>query len=140
MLGLSLFAQPAVAQPAVAQPGLEASTSRSDTGEYRLSWTVDADAEVVLEEATSEDFSGARVLYEGIDAATVVSGRLDGTYHYRLRLKTDGNWSAPVAVEVVHHSAAEAFGFLALGGLVFLATAVLIISGHRAHRREMGAT
>ena len=116
-----------------------ASTTASDTGEYRLTWVDVAGQEVVLEESTSDDFAGARVLYQGVDAATVVSGRLDGVFHYRLRLADGDSWSAPVAVQVTHHSAAEAFGFLALGGVVFLATAILIVAGHRAHRREMGA-
>jgi len=120
---------------AAGDPLLQASTEKSDTGEYRLSWSADG-AEVVLEEATAEDFADARTIFQGTDEAAVVSGRFDGVYRYRLRLG-DGPWSAPVAVVVEHHSAAETFTFLGLGALVFLATGVLVVAGHRQHRREM---
>lgn len=116
---------------------LTADPELSDTGYFRLSWTGDG-AAVTVEEATTADFSDARVIYEGTEAATVMSGRLDGTYHYRIRA-AQSRWSAPIIVTVRHHSLAQAFAFLTVGALVFVATAVLIIAGHRRHRQEMAA-
>jgi hypothetical protein len=117
---------------------LAASTERSDTGSYRLSWSSGGDLEVTLEEATRADFTDARTLYRGVDGATVVSGRFDGVYHYRAR-RGGGAWSAPVTVTVAHHSLAEALAYLAVGAVVFVATVALIVGGHRRHRREHGA-
>ncbi len=121
----------------------------SDTGHYELRWGPpepedgDGPADPLpegttfeLQEARSADFSGARTIYEGPDRARAMSGRLDGVFHYRVR-SPGGAWSAPVTVEVRHHSLTEAFVFLGVGAFVFIATAVLIVLGHRAHRREM---
>ncbi len=126
-------------------PELAASTDVSDTGAYRLSWEPNG-VDVVLEEAERADFAGAVTLYQGPDGATVVSGRLDGTYHYRVRRAhaEDGTggttagdaWSPPVQVTVAHHDLRKALAFLAAGAAVFLGTAVLILAGHRRHRRE----
>lgn len=113
---------------------LTVDTEVSDTGFYSLSWT-GADRMVTLQEATTADFSDADTIYEGVDEATVISGKLDGTYYYRIRAG-EGPWGEPLEVTVRHHSLAQAFSFLALGAVVFLATAALIISGHRRHRRE----
>lgn len=128
-LVLGLLAAPAAAEP----PALEASVEVSDTGAYRLSWKPNG-VDVTLQEATRQDFAGARTLYRGPDGATVVSGRLDGTYFYRVRREGD-TWSAPVLVTVAHHGLGKAFAFLATGAVVFLATVVLILAGHHRHRR-----
>lgn len=115
-------------------PDLQASTDQSDTGAYALSWNSDGEA-ITLEEATRADFSDARVLYDGSDQATVVSGQMDGVYYYRIR-RDEEVWGGPVQVSVTHHSLREAMSFLVVGGAVFLATALLILAGHRQHRRE----
>lgn len=140
-LGLRLFVlallggwSGVAAQPPIE---LEASTGLSDTGHYRVSWSADEDAEVTVQEASTADFSDARTIYRGADRATVLSGRLDGTYFYRARAE-DGPWTAPLAVEVRHHSLTTAFAYLGVGAVVFLATAVLIVAGHLRHRREHG--
>lgn len=118
---------------------LTADVAVSDTGHFRLSWPAPGEGAVVtVEESTASDFLGARTIYQGAESATVISGRLDGTYHYRIRAGR-GPWSEPVSVTVRHHSLAQAFAFLAVGAVVFVATALLIISGHRRHRQEMAA-
>lgn len=123
------------AAPAAATtPDLKTSTDHSDTGSYTLSWEANGQ-DVTVEEATESDFSNARILYEGPDRSSVVSGRLDGTYYYRIRYE-DGDWGEAVQVSVTHHSLRNATSFLAVGAVVFLATAGLIIDGHRRHRRE----
>ncbi|HRX84914.1 MAG TPA: hypothetical protein P5572_07845 [Phycisphaerae bacterium] len=130
--------------PAIASAGvlvLNTSTERSETGYYRLSWEVpDRSTAVEVEESASTDFAldDTHVLYNGTDHATVISGRQDGVYHYRARI-AGGDWSAPITVAVVHHSMTKAIGFLALGAVVFMATAVLILGGHLKYRREQNA-
>jgi hypothetical protein len=121
---------------AASVPELFASTDLSDTGHYRISWEVsDKGAAVELQESVTANFTEPIVIYEGLDSSSVLSGRLDGTYHYRARA-AGGPWSQPVAVTVQHHSLTEALLFLAMGAVVFLATAVLVVVGHLNHKRE----
>lgn len=117
---------------------LSASTETSDTGSYQLTWSAEGPRAVTVQEATRADFSDASTLYRGGDGATVVSGRFDGVYHYRAR-RGAGPWSDPIEVTVAHHSLTEAFAYLGVGAIVFLATVALILGGHRRHRREHGA-
>lgn len=132
---LAMLAGPAFGE-AIA---LTADTQLSDTGHFRLSWPAPGPGAVVtVQESTASDFLGTRTIYHGSEAATVISGRLDGNYYYRIRAG-QGPWSEPVSVTVRHHSLTQAFSFLALGALVFVATAALIISGHRRHRLEIAA-
>jgi len=127
----------------VAAPMLQSSpealenVARSDTGYYALSWTIESedDAAFVLEESATADFEKTKQIYEGRDRSTTFSGRMNGKYHYRVRVD-DGPWSQPLTMIVQHHSLAEATAYLSVGAVVFLATAVLVITGHMAHRRE----
>ena len=88
---------------------------------------------MVLEEARSADFAGARVIYEGADNARVMSGKADGEWYYRARPAAAGSaYGDTVTVTVQHHPLGRAFGFFALGAVVFLATLALIVTGSRA--------
>lgn len=131
---LALLAGGAAAEPPVV---LEASTEVSDTGHYRLSWSAGDGVAVTVQESSTADFAHARTIYRGPERATVLSGRLDGTYYYRARAD-GGPWTAPLVVEVRHHSLTTAFAYLGVGAVVFLATAALIVAGHLRHRREHG--
>ena len=115
----------------------------TDTGHFTLSWGVtEDDGSVhffVVEQAREADFSDARILYEGDATASSMSGLLDGVYHYRARLSDSDIWSDPIAVVVQHHSLTQAFIFLGMGAVVFLATGVLIIAGHIKQRRATGS-
>ncbi|OOG28089.1 hypothetical protein B1C78_02380 [Thioalkalivibrio denitrificans] len=123
-------------------PTLSVSNDLARAGYYQLRWSLD-DVDVVhyrVEESTDADFRETDVLYEGADRATVISGRSDGTFHYRVRAElADGtrtDWSDPQAVQVAHHPFGQAVFLFILGGVVFLATVILIIAGTRADRRE----
>lgn len=74
----------------------------------------------------------------GAYLSTALSGREDGVYQYRVRALdadgTPGPWSAPIELRVNHHPLWLALLFFAIGGLVFLATATLIVAGHRLSR------
>ena len=131
------------AAPNAAAALLESNTELATAGFYRLSWAaaeqVDAQAEAQfeLQEASDPSFADARSLYRGPDLATVLSGRADGQYFYRVR--TTGaagaqQWSEIVRVNVAHHPLGRAFAFFAAGAIVFLATLGLIIVGTRQSR------
>ena len=89
---------------------------------------------VELQEATDSEFSDATTPYRGPDRATVISGKPNGTWYYRVRASDDaqaGPWSRAVSVTVDHHSLSRALMFLSLGVIVFVATATMIIRGSR---------
>ena len=82
-----------------------------------------------------------KTLYEGPDLASTVTGRAEGTYAYQVAVvgAAGPRWSASCHVEVAPPSLGLAFGLMAIGLLVVLATITLIVRGHRAHRRgEIG--
>jgi hypothetical protein len=119
----------------LAAPELESDTAQANAGFFRLVWQYrDAVSEFELQESVHDDFSNVHVIYRGPDRARVLSGRDDGLYFFRVRaLDGDGDkgaWSAPVRVEVAHHSLFKAAFFFAVGALVFLSTLGLIVSGH----------
>ncbi len=119
---------------AAAAPVLKSDTTEANAGFYRLHWRSGVTkADYELQESTDSAFSDARVIYRGPDLATVISGKRDGVYHYRIRRvdNTGGGWSESVAVTVKHHTLTRAFTIFAIGGAVFAATLWLIISGAR---------
>lgn len=133
----------AVAAPGAAPaPALESDVAAATAGFYRLVWS-DAGAGVPtyeLQESADDSFAAPRTVYEGADQATVLSGKPDGEYRYRVRARLgDGSvtaWSEPVTVTVAHHPLSRAFGFFAAGAIVFLATLVLIVGGNRRAEGE----
>lgn len=119
---------------AMAAPQLSSDAEISSAGYYQLSWESDADGEYELQESHDSDFSKSRILYQGPDTASLISGRADGTYYYRTRLVNDDSqmenaWSNVVQVEVNHHSLSRAFVFFAVGAVVFIATLVVVLLG-----------
>jgi len=122
---------------ALAQPTLtSADADRVVTaGFYVLRWSGSEGATFALEESETADFSAPRQLYQGTDTAKTVTGKRDGTYHYRIR-ETDreGAWSAPVVIEVTHHSLGRAWQFFAIGAVVFVLSLLTILRG--AHEAD----
>jgi hypothetical protein len=118
---------------ALEAPVLESDSEIATAGFFRLQWeSADLEGAYELQEASRADFADSRILYAGPDLATVLSGKPDGDYHYRVRrMHEEGRsaWSAPVQVQVRAHSLGRALTFFALGALVFVATAVLILRG-----------
>ncbi|WP_019584311.1 hypothetical protein [Thioalkalivibrio sp. ALE16] len=110
-----------------AQPAFDAPPERSTDGGFTLAW--EAEDAVVLERATGPDHEDARIVYEGGDASTVVSGLPDGEYRFRLRAADADTWADAATVVVEHHSLARAFGFFAVGAVVFLVLIGAILRG-----------
>lgn len=117
-------------------------TTVSDAGHVRLVWLSDADLEqrediqFELQQATDEEFETARTIYTGPDLASFISGLPNGDFFFRVRALVDngnraGSWSEPITVKVQHHSLKLAFTLFALGAIVFIATAAMIVTGNR---------
>jgi hypothetical protein len=124
----------------LAAPTLETDTQLATAGYYQLQWDGTGATDHELQESPQADFSDPVTLYQGSDRATMLTGRPDGEYHYRLRaLHEDGPgpWSKTLRVEVRHHPLSRALLFFAMGALVFLATLAAILVGNR--RRGDGA-
>lgn len=62
---------------------------------YNILWNSGSAAYYVLQEATNPDFTGANIVYEGYSSQWAVpdSGRLPGTYYYRVRSHVGNNYS-----------------------------------------------
>lgn len=143
-LSLLIASGPALAGEALplAPPALSADSAVATAGYYRLSWAYPDAADspaFELQESPTADFAAAEIVYHGPDRATTHSGRADGDYHFRVRALADGSasgWSAPVTVQVRHHSLLRAGLFFALGALVFVATLGLILRGTTSESRS----
>jgi hypothetical protein len=123
----------ATSRAQAAVPQLSVDKDIATAGYFRLSWESDA-PQVELNEATNPEFRNALTPYRGPDSATVISGKPNGIWYYRVRAVNDadpGPWSETLAVTVAHHSLSRALLFLALGVLVFVAVVVMIIRGPR---------
>ena len=126
-------------------PELHTDSSRPSAGYYRLSWDwrEPEKLQFQLQESRNGDFSRAETVYQGPDRATLLSGRRDGDYYYRVRLQPQqgapGAWSEVVKVSVEHHSLARAFLYFGIGAVVFLATAGLIVAGTLKSRKRENA-
>lgn len=113
---------------------LESDAYVATAGYFQLRWI--ADSGIELQESRSADFETLRTVYAGSDAARVISGKADGDWYYRAT--TNGNVSNTIKVTVRHHPVERAFGFFAVGLVVFLATLSLIISGARDGKQASG--
>ncbi len=116
-------------QAQIPAPQLSVDNTIATAGFFRLSWETDAES-VELQEAASPDFRKTTTAYSGPDRATVISGKSDGTWHYRVRVSAHGEpgpWSDPVSITVAHHNLGRALIFLALGFIVFVAIVLTIV-------------
>ena len=123
-------------------PKLNISTEISSAGYFQLTWQSQENSPLFeLVESTSTNFAISKVIYEGHDAASVISGRSNGEYFYRVRiidtaLQTTSKWSNPVRVSVEHHSLAKALGFFFIGLCVFISTLLVIIRGTKQSSQQ----
>ena len=119
---------------------ISVSPSASSDGTARLSWSSSSQASVNIQKSLDSSFSKSTLLYRGKDNASVITGLMDGEYYFRARSEyPDGRvsaWSETVSLSVKHHSLAKATLFFAIGGVVFLATMLLIAFG--ARRGDVG--
>lgn len=106
----------------------------TDSGYMSIKWegTGDYVGAYQLEQGTDPNFQEAKIIYEGPDRASFVSGLPDGKYYFRVRA-IEGNkisrWSPVVVLVVKHHSLAMAFGLATVGIVVFLLTVAVVVKG-----------
>jgi hypothetical protein len=120
---------------------LSSSTTKATAGNFQLSWAwpqAPADTNYQLYERTLKPVENATdfsMLYEGKDMASVLSGKPNGTYQYRINASSESLnheiQSNMVTVVVKHHSLAEAFFVFSIGVLIFLAILIVIFRGMR---------
>lgn len=111
-------------------PSLVCPGATSDTGAYRIAWT-GADGDVVRVEENGV------LLYEGRQDATTVSGRPAGEYAYRLGVVDSSgvSWIDACTMTVAPPPLALALTLFGVGFTVFVSLLVVVVRGHRAHRR-----
>jgi hypothetical protein len=121
-------------------PKLSSDHEIATAGFFQLSWEADA-KRVELQEASSLAFREPTTLYIGPDSKSVISGKPNGSWYYRVRALNvhDQNlqasaWSEPVTVLVAHHDLSRALMFLSLGIIVFIGIVVVIVRGEGAAR------
>jgi hypothetical protein len=116
---------------------ITATPSLSNDGRIVVSWESPSDGQVHIQQALDGRFETPSTLYRGSDSASVITGLVDGDYHYRGRLErrdgTYSEWSPAINISVEHHSLPRAISFFLLGLVVFMATLLLIIFGARRH-------
>lgn len=112
----------------------------SDSGYIQISWSDNSNDRSVkfqLEQADDPEFENTKLIYEGPDRASFISGLADGNYYYRIRKTFNGQssgWSSAIIVKVEHHSLAMAFSLASIGLTVFLLTVAVVIKGIRNDR------
>lgn len=125
--------------PLFAVPSLQSSETVSTTGTFRLSWESDGpwlvrgNKTYVLEECST---SGCHAVYKGHDRSTVMSGRPDGTYRFRLSEAGVSNASSETTVEVRHHPLGRSLAVLTVGFALFLLCAAALVGGEMRIKRR----
>lgn len=101
----------------------------SNDGHIKLSWSLMESVDgYEIQQSTDPDFERSKIIYNGPDLATFISGLKNGTYYYRVRAK-GSDWSNVITIHVRHHSLQLAFMLFALGGIVFLLTVFVVVKG-----------
>ena len=141
VLSALLWMRPVHANPPLA---LHSDTDIATAGYYQLRWDwpvlTPATRFVLLETAVHEAAATQRIIYSGSDTASVISGKPDGIYAYRVQVLDEQAQpvahSEPVQVFVQHHSLTRAIGFFIIGASVFVATLLVILRGAARHKQE----
>jgi hypothetical protein len=113
----------------------------ADEGHATLSWTVadrdDEDWRFEVQQSFDEGFDNAEIRNPGGDRSMFVSGLPDGTNYFRIRAVgahgATGNWSEPLLVVVDYPGRGLVLTLFGMGCLVFVATVVAVLAGHRRH-------
>lgn len=96
-------------------------------GYATLAWPGVPGKSFVLEE---NDAGVWRVIYQGPDRATTLSGRPDGRYEFRL--KADGQFvTTPLSLTIEHHPLSRAWMFFGIGAVMFVLLLAVLIRGSR---------
>jgi hypothetical protein len=117
-----------------------AAEERTNSGYAKLSWSLPADTRPLqgiqfeLQQADNEGFNNPKIIYQGEDLATFLSGLPDGDLYHRVRMidgNSAGNWSTTVVIKVKHHPLELALTLFGLGAVVFLCAVGIVAQGVR---------
>lgn len=114
---------------------VENDTLKNNNGYFQLKWEAAEDTTVILQQAQNPEFADPKVLYQGLDKATFISGLTDGIYYYRIK-EVNGDWSSTYHVVVEHQSLQLAYTLFGIGALVFLLTVGVIYKGMKQVNNE----
>lgn len=109
----------------------------SQAGSSSLTWraehTSGPEPTYELQRSREPTFKDPKTLYRGPDQGRFVSGLLDGSYYFRVRARQGdaawSDWSKPQELVVTHWSRTRALSLMAIGALVFIATAFVVLRG-----------
>ena len=110
----------------------------SDTGHVQLNWTARGNAPVRLMLYADDEAARPRSLYEGTNQAYFLSGLPNGVYRAHLIDPQDGATLDALELRVAHPPLGQAFALLLMGGLVTLATIIVIWHGHHREASHHG--
>ena len=87
-----------------------------------------------IERSTDPEFADARVIYEGLDRSTVLSGMEEGNHYFRVQTFDPENgvtsaWSPVLTLSVTYASLGRALGIFTVGLLVSGLTIATILAG-----------
>ena len=113
---------------------LHSDTVLATAGYYQLTWSwAGAPADIhysLVEISSANKNSDGHEIYDGPDLASVISGKPNGTYGYRISAFDDQHnmvaQSQQLKVIVAHHSLTRAWLIFALGALVFVVILVVV--------------
>lgn len=124
-----------------AAPELRSSDAVSTTGSFRLSWgpaiavLPAQDSDYLLEECSTD---GCRSVYRGHDRSTVISGRPDGIYRFRISEASSPGSYGQTSVEVRHHDLGRSLIVLSGGFVLFMLSAGALFFGELRLRSRRG--
>ncbi|MCP5380935.1 MAG: hypothetical protein H6912_01070 [Kordiimonadaceae bacterium] len=72
-----------------------------------------------------------KIIYQGQDRATTLSGLADGTYHYALMMDGQSNAEDEINITVRHHTLKRAWTFFGVGAAMFLILITILTIGGR---------
>ena len=104
----------------------------TDQGHLTLEWSqISKAVEVKVEKSTSKDFSSSKVIYQGKDNSTFISGLPQGTTYFRIHsTESNAKPSKFLEVQVAYPSTNKVILLLIIGTLVFILTLISIVHGY----------
>ena len=118
---------------------LSSDTQQSSAGYFQLQWAwpdAPQDVQYTLQERQRD--AQFKTIYQGGDQASVISGKPNGRYEYKVLASThalaDSMPSNTIQVEVKHHSLRNALILFALGLFIFLSILFVILRNLRTTR------
>ncbi|MBW7857846.1 MAG: hypothetical protein H3C43_06075, partial [Leptonema sp. (in: Bacteria)] len=125
-----------------ARPMIQSSEPISSTGNFQLSWGLEQtksytnDLPIYLLEECNNT---CKLLYQGHDTASVISGRPNGNYHFKISEQSQPNQFSEITVQVIHYDLQSGLWVLLVGFLLFVICILIIVFGEANHKKKLKA-